>query len=211
MLNFIYYPVSVILWVWHKVFGYVLGEASGIAWALAVVFLVFTLRAILLKPFVHQVRSMRKMQEFQPEIAKLQKKYANDKQKQAAGDAEAPEGARGQPAGRLPADAGAGAGVHRPVPRAARVQAGHRRENYFFDAAGVDSFIDASFFGAKLGRLDHDGPGRAGRGWAPRCTADDHRDDPADDRGGHLHPHHRAALGGPADRRRRPTTRRPRS
>ena len=46
-------------------------------------FLVFTLRAILYKPFVSQVRSMRKMQEFQPEIAKLRKKYANDKQKQA--------------------------------------------------------------------------------------------------------------------------------
>ena len=64
MLNFIYYPVSAIMWFWHKAFGYVFGEASGIAWALSVVFLVFTLRALLYKPFVHQVRSMRKMQEF---------------------------------------------------------------------------------------------------------------------------------------------------
>ena len=35
MLNFIYYPVSAIMWFWHKAFGYVFGEASGIAWALS--------------------------------------------------------------------------------------------------------------------------------------------------------------------------------
>lgn len=87
MLNFIYYPVSGILWVWHTVFGFILGDGpvtGGISWALSVVFLVFSLRLILFKPFVHQVKSMRKMAEFQPEIKKLQKKYANDKQKLAA-------------------------------------------------------------------------------------------------------------------------------
>lgn len=81
MLNFIYYPVSAILWFWHKVFGFVLGADNGFAWALSVIFLVFTLRALLFKPFVSQVRSMRKMQEFQPQIKKLQEKYKNDKQK----------------------------------------------------------------------------------------------------------------------------------
>jgi YidC/Oxa1 family membrane protein insertase len=84
VLNFIYYPVSAIMWFWHKAFGYVFGESSGIAWALAVVFLVFTLRALLYKPFVHQVRSMRKMQEFAPEMQKLRAKYGSDKQKLAA-------------------------------------------------------------------------------------------------------------------------------
>ena len=59
MLNFIYYPVSAILWFWHKAFGYVFGPGNGFTWALAVVFLVFTLRAVLFKPFVSQVRSMR--------------------------------------------------------------------------------------------------------------------------------------------------------
>ncbi|GAA3430403.1 membrane protein insertase YidC [Kutzneria kofuensis] len=87
MLNFIYYPVSGILWVWHKVFGAIFGDGAfggAASWALSVVFLVFTLRVILFKPFVAQVKSMRKMAEFQPEIKKLQKKYANDKQKLAA-------------------------------------------------------------------------------------------------------------------------------
>ena len=71
MLNFLYYPVSAIMWFWHKAFGYLFGESTGAAWALAVVFLVFTLRALLYKPFVHQVRSMRKMQEFAPVMQKL--------------------------------------------------------------------------------------------------------------------------------------------
>ncbi|MGV9746129.1 membrane protein insertase YidC [Rhodococcus zopfii] len=85
MLDFIYYPVSWILWVWHKVFAAIpfLGPDSGVTWALSVVFLVFTLRAILYKPFVKQVRTTRQMQELQPQIKALQKKYSNDRQRQA--------------------------------------------------------------------------------------------------------------------------------
>jgi len=83
VLDFIYYPVSWILWVWHKVFSFVLAPDSGWAWALSVVFLVFTLRAILYKPFVKQVRTTRQMQELQPQIKALQKKYAKDRQRQA--------------------------------------------------------------------------------------------------------------------------------
>ena len=150
MLNFIYYPVSFVLWVWHKAFGYLFGESSGITWALAVVFLVFTLRAILYKPFVYQVRSMRKMQEFQPEIAKLRKKYANDKQKQT------------EEMQRLQKEHGVNPlGGCLPVLVQVPVFIGlfhvlrefkpGKTENYFFDAAGNASFIDASFFGAKLG------------------------------------------------------------
>jgi YidC/Oxa1 family membrane protein insertase len=150
VLNFIYYPVSFILWVWHKAFGFVFGESSGIAWALAVVFLVFTLRAVLYKPFVHQVRSMRKMQEFQPEIAKLRKKYANDKQKQT------------EEMQRLQREHGVNPlGGCLPILAQVPVFIGlfhvlrefkpGKTENYFFDAAGNASFIDASLFGAKLG------------------------------------------------------------
>lgn len=83
MLNFIYYPVSGILLVCHKVFGFLLGANSGVAWALSVIFLVFTLRALLIKPFIGQVRSMRKMQEFQPQIKKLQEKHKGDRAKLA--------------------------------------------------------------------------------------------------------------------------------
>lgn len=83
MLDFIYWPVSFVMWCWHKVFGFLLGDQNAVAWALSIVFLVFTLRSLLLKPTLHQMRSMRKMQEFQPQIKALQKKYANDRQRQA--------------------------------------------------------------------------------------------------------------------------------
>lgn len=150
MLNFIYYPVSAIMWFWHKAFGYVFGEASGIAWALSVLFLVFTLRALLYKPFVHQVRSMRKMQEFAPEMQKLQKKYGNDKQKLAT------------EMQRLRSEQGVNPlGGCLPVLVQVPVFIGlfhvlrefkpGKTENYIFGASEVESFNAASLFGAKLG------------------------------------------------------------
>ena len=49
-LDFVYYPVSWIMWAWYKLFGALLGPSSFFAWALSVMFLVFTLRALLYKP-----------------------------------------------------------------------------------------------------------------------------------------------------------------
>jgi YidC/Oxa1 family membrane protein insertase len=150
VLNFIYYPVSAIMWFWHKAFGYVFGESSGIAWALAVVFLVFTLRALLYKPFVHQVRSMRKMQEFAPEMQKLRAKYGSDKQKLAAEMQKLQSQQGVNPLGGcLP--------VLVQVPvfiglfHVLREFRPGKTENYIFGAREVESFNEASLFGAKLG------------------------------------------------------------
>ena len=156
MLNFIYYPVSFILWVWHKVFGAVLGADNGIAWALSVVFLVFTLRAILYKPFVSQVRSMRKMQEFQPEIAKLRKKYANDRQKQAEEMQRLQKDHGVNPvAGCLPVlvQVPVFIGLFQVLRNFTPLNGDGsvRTENYFFGQDEVNSFIRADFLGAKLG------------------------------------------------------------
>jgi YidC/Oxa1 family membrane protein insertase len=172
VLNFIYYPVSFILWCWHWVFSHLLGAtdsnapdsiSGGIAWALSVVFLVFTLRAILYKPFVAQVRSMRKMQEFQPEMQKIRKKYSNDRQKQAAEMQRLQQEHGVNPiAGCLPVL------VQVPVfiglfhvlrsfgpindqGKPINLDGSLRVENYFFDQEGVYSFNNASLFGAKLG------------------------------------------------------------
>lgn len=82
-LDIIYYPVSAIMWVWYKLFAFVLGPSNFFAWALSVMFLVFTLRAILYKPFVKQIRTTRQMQELQPQIKALQKKYGKDRQRMA--------------------------------------------------------------------------------------------------------------------------------
>lgn len=84
MLNFIYYPVSWIMWVWHWVFDHLMPDTpgwSGLAWALSVIFLVFSLRAILYKPFVKQIRTTKKMQEINPQMQAIRKKYKNDRVK----------------------------------------------------------------------------------------------------------------------------------
>ena len=82
-LDFIYYPVSALLWFWHKVFGMFLGADSGLAWALAVAFLVFTIRTILVKGVFTSIRTTRQMKELQPQIKALQKKYGKDRQRMA--------------------------------------------------------------------------------------------------------------------------------
>ena len=82
MFDFIYYTVSFILWCWHQVFGFLLGPANFIGWALSIILLVFTLRLVLLKPAIAQIRSMRKMQKFAPEMKRIREKYANDRTRQ---------------------------------------------------------------------------------------------------------------------------------
>ena len=126
-LDYIYYPVSGIMWVWHKVFGSFLGADSALTWVLSVVFLIFTLRAILFKPFMKQMDSQLKMQAVQPEMKKLREKYKDDKQRLAEEMMKLNKEAGRQPAGLLPARADPGAGLHRSVPRAADVPAGERR------------------------------------------------------------------------------------
>jgi YidC/Oxa1 family membrane protein insertase len=84
VLDFIYWPVSAIMWVWHWLFALVTPDTpgwDGVAWGLSVVFLVFTLRAILYKPFVKQIRTTRKMQEIQPQMQAIRKKYGKDRVK----------------------------------------------------------------------------------------------------------------------------------
>lgn len=149
MLDFINYPVSAILWFWHKVFGTVLDPAAGVTWALSVVFLVFTLRALLFKPFVHQVRSMKKMQEFAPQIKELQQKYGDDRQKLAQEMQKLQVEQGFNPlSGCLPVL------VQFPVFIGLfQVLRGFRpgaESNYVFNAADVHSFVRADLFGAKL-------------------------------------------------------------
>jgi YidC/Oxa1 family membrane protein insertase len=149
-LNFIYYPVSFILWCWHWVFGHLLGQTNAIGWALSIVFLVFTLRMVLLKPAIHQVRSMRKMQAFAPEIKKLQKKYANDKQRQAQEMQKLQKEHGVNPLGgclpmvlQIPVFIGLN-----HVLRSFRVGTD---QVYFFGAHDVQTYLKADLFGAHLG------------------------------------------------------------
>ena len=85
-------------------------------------------------------------------------------------DAEAAEPAGRQPARRLPAGAGAGSGVHRPVPRAARVQAGQDRELHLRPLRGRVVQRGQPVRG-QARRLGDDGRRRSSRPWAPRSRA----------------------------------------
>ncbi|MQA82540.1 MAG: membrane protein insertase YidC [Streptosporangiales bacterium] len=82
MLDVIGYPVSVLLWCWHHVFGFLLGDANALAWALAIVFLVFTVRAALVKPALAQARALPKMRQLTTRVAAIRKKYPDDRFRQ---------------------------------------------------------------------------------------------------------------------------------
>jgi YidC/Oxa1 family membrane protein insertase len=151
VLDFIYYPVSAILWFWHKVFGAIpfLGPAHGVTWALAVVFLVFTLRALLFKPFVSQVRSMRKMQEFGPQIRKLQEKHKGDRQRLAQEMQKLQSEHGFNPLGgclpiliQIPVFIG--------LFHVLREFKTGKQSNYVFGADEVQSFLAADLFGTRL-------------------------------------------------------------
>ena len=99
--------------------------SGGLAWALSIVGLVVVIRILLIPLFVKQINAQRGLQMLQPEMKKLQAKYKGksdpeSRQKQHAGDDEALQGQRDQPARQLPADPAAGADLLRAVPGAQR-------------------------------------------------------------------------------------------
>ncbi|QPK79162.1 membrane protein insertase YidC [Corynebacterium lizhenjunii] len=83
MLNFIYWPLSAVLWFWHWLLSLVMNPDWGVTWILAIVLLTWTIKSLLVKPTINQIRSTRKMQEIQPKIAEIRAKYPNDQTKAA--------------------------------------------------------------------------------------------------------------------------------
>lgn len=79
MLNFLYTAVSWVLLRWHSLFSLFINKDSGLNWALSIVFLVVTARILLFRVFLKQVHYQRHMQEMQPKIQALRKKYKDDK------------------------------------------------------------------------------------------------------------------------------------
>ncbi|HEY7054499.1 MAG TPA: membrane protein insertase YidC [Mycobacterium sp.] len=153
------------MWVWYKAFAFVLGPTNFFAWALSVMFLVFTLRAILYKPFVRQIRTTRQMQEMQPHIKALQKKYGKDRQRLALEMQKLQREHGVNPVlGCLPmlAQIPVFLGLYHVLMSFNRTQHGIGRlglsveenrslGNYVFSAKDVGNFLDANFFGAPIG------------------------------------------------------------
>ena len=103
---------------WHALFSTFLDPASGITWALSIIFLVVTVRLILFPLFVKQVKSQRAMQELQPEIAKLRKQYGSDRQGMSQAMMALQKERGSQPARRLSADPPADPDLPVALPRA---------------------------------------------------------------------------------------------
>ncbi|WP_231992637.1 membrane protein insertase YidC [Mycobacterium sp. 1164985.4] len=153
------------MWVWYKLFAFLLGPSNFFAWALSVMFLVFTLRAILYKPFVKQIRTTRQMQELQPQIKALQKKYGKDRQRMALEMQKLQREHGFNPIlGCLPmlAQVPVFLGLFHVLRSFNRTQGGFGQihlsveqnratGNYVFSPSDVANFLDAHLFGAPLG------------------------------------------------------------
>lgn len=164
MLDFVYYPVSAVLWFWHRVFGSVLGPDNGFAWALAVIFLVFTLRALLMKPFVSQIRSQLVMKKLKPQLEAVRNKHAGDRARQATEIRKLQQNNGFNPLmGCLPllAQGPVFIGLLHVLRSFNRTGSGFghlgmtaqenaNTANYVFSAADVQSFLDARLFGAPI-------------------------------------------------------------
>ena len=128
-------------------------------------FLVFTLRAILYKPFVRQIRTTRQMQELQPQIKALQKKYGKDRQRMALEMQKLQREHGFNPIlGCLPmlAQIPVFLGLYHVLRSFNRTQGGFGQPklspelnrslgNYVFSATDVGHFLDANLFGAPIG------------------------------------------------------------
>ncbi|WIM67687.1 membrane protein insertase YidC [Corynebacterium breve] len=164
MLNFIYWPISAVLWFWHKIFGFVFGEGAGITWILAIMFLTFTIRILLVKPTVNQMRSGRKMQELQPQMQEIRAKYKNDQAKMAEETQKLYKEAKMNPLASCVAPlvqmpvffglfhvlrsfnrTGTGAGQ-----LGLTVEQNRNTANYIFNPSEVQSFLDATIFGVPI-------------------------------------------------------------
>ncbi|WP_433561874.1 membrane protein insertase YidC [Nocardia sp. CA-151230] len=149
MLDFIYYPVSAVLWLWHTAFASLLGATSGLAWVLAIVFLVMTLRALLIRPFIAQLKFSRALAEMQPQIQEIKRKHAGDREKQALAMQELQrESGVNVLTGFLPiiGQTLVFVGLYHVL---RSFQPGHT-QNYVFNADQVESFLHAKLFGAPL-------------------------------------------------------------
>lgn len=150
MFDVFLYPVSAVLWFWHRVFGALSGPDSGLTWVLAIVFLVFTLRVLLIKPALGQLRAGRRAKELAPHIKKIREKYRGDRQRVAREIQKLHAETGTNPLGGcLPAL------LQIPVFLSLywvlRDFTPTATTNHVFDHEGVRSFLNADLFGAKLG------------------------------------------------------------
>lgn len=170
MLNFIYWPISAVLWFWHWLLSLVMDPAWGITWILAIVLLTWTLKALMVKPTVSQIRSSRKMQEIQPKVQEIRAKYGKDQARAAQEMQKVYKDAGVRPmAGCLPVlvqipmfiglfhvlrsfdrTVSVAGGFGHPSGEPMSIEDNANTANYIFKPELVQQFLDAKIFGVPL-------------------------------------------------------------
>lgn len=165
MLDFIYYPISFVMWFWREALMFLgLPGDGGLTWLLAIVLLTATVKALLVYPTVKSLRSSRKMQELQPKIQEVRERYKNDKEKLAVETQKVYKDSGFNPlAGCLPmlVQIPVFLGIFHVLRSFNRTgtafnglgltpEENRSIGNYFFSAEDVQSFLDARIFGVPL-------------------------------------------------------------
>jgi len=83
ILDPLYWVVSGVMVVIHRVLSPIFGETSGVSWTLSIMGLVLLIRTLLIPLFVKQIKSQRALTALSPEMKKIQQKYKDDRQKQS--------------------------------------------------------------------------------------------------------------------------------
>ncbi len=77
----LYWAVSGLLVLFHKLWSPLLGADSGWSWTLSIVCLTMAIRIILIPLFVKQINTSRQMQLIQPKMKAIQEKYGDDRER----------------------------------------------------------------------------------------------------------------------------------
>ena len=77
------YPVALVLKGWHSLFHSILGISAYVSWIMAVIFLVLTVRGLLMPLMLRQIRSSRNLANLRPRLFALSKEYEGKKDKKS--------------------------------------------------------------------------------------------------------------------------------
>jgi YidC/Oxa1 family membrane protein insertase len=80
-LDPLYRAVAWVIVQIHQGLSYIFPADSGFAWAGSIILLTVLMRILIFPLFVKQINASRKMQELNPQVQALRKKYKNDKQR----------------------------------------------------------------------------------------------------------------------------------
>ena len=77
----LYWAVSGLIVLAHRMWAPLFGADSGLTWALSIVVLTIIIRGLMMPLYAKQLNSSRAMQSLQPKIQALQEKYGADRER----------------------------------------------------------------------------------------------------------------------------------